>query len=67
MSGTERDEIINLINTSKKELEKAIQLLNAMEIDSTQDAAKDAFAVINNYVSHADSIICWVKNATSET
>ena len=41
MSGTERDEIINLINTSKKELEKAIQLLNAMEIDSTQDAAKE--------------------------
>lgn len=66
MDKQDRENIIDLICQAKKELEKASDLLSSLNVNPPQGSDKDALNTVHNYISHADEIVSWLKNAVSE-
>lgn len=64
MEKNEKEELTNLLNLAKIELDKASALISRLKLTYDQETIKVAIEAINEYLEKAKVNIDWLDNAT---
>ena len=64
MDKNEKEELINLLNLAKIDLDKASALISRLKPTYDQESVRVAIEAINEYLKKAKVNIDWIDNAT---